>query len=148
MKISYPTTESVRMVSWSDSSVRKLLNSGVGDDAPASSSNNNNGSHNNAVASAEKKKMPRCQTWNKDKTTQYPVNCFKTLYSLRFTKSDHEALVDIFKKIGQKELTKVGQLKEVCSLKIFSYSNDSTRWAFRSSSLSSKKTLMLTLSLS
>ena len=26
----------------------------------------------------------------------------------RFTKSDHEALVEIFKKIGQKELTKVG----------------------------------------
>jgi len=72
--------------------IRKLLNSGVGDDAPASSSNNNNGSHNNAVASAEKKKMPR------------------------FTKSDHEALVDIFKKIGQKELTKVG-LQELFSFK-------------------------------
>ena len=28
----------------------------------------------------------------------------------RFTKSDHEALVEIFKKIGQKELTKVGIL--------------------------------------
>jgi hypothetical protein len=27
--------------------------------------------------------------------------------SPRFTKSDHEALADIFKKIGQKELTKV-----------------------------------------
>ena len=39
---------------------RKLLNSGVGDDAPASAANNNNGSsHNNAVASSEKKKMPR-----------------------------------------------------------------------------------------
>ena len=60
------------------------MNSGVGDDAPTA--NNNNSSHNNAVASSEKKKMPR------------------------FTKSDHEALVDIFKKIGQKELTKVGIL--------------------------------------
>jgi len=73
--------------------IRKLLNSGVGDDAPASAANNNNGSsHNNAVASSEKKKMPR------------------------FTKSDHEALVDIFKKIGQKELTKVG-LQELFSFK-------------------------------
>merc|ERR1719500_1761244 len=34
----------------------------------------------------------------------------------RFTKSDHEALVDIFKKIGQKELTKVG-LQELFSFK-------------------------------
>ena len=40
-------------------SFRKLLNSGVGDDAPASAANNNNSSHNNAVASSEKKKMPR-----------------------------------------------------------------------------------------
>jgi cytoskeleton-associated protein 5 len=72
--------------------IRKLLNSGVGDDAPASAANNNNSSHNNAVASSEKKKMPR------------------------FTKSDHEALVDIFKKIGQKELTKVG-LQELFSFK-------------------------------
>merc|ERR1712088_761967 len=70
--------------------IRKLLNSGVGDDAPTA--NNNNSSHNNAVASSEKKKMPR------------------------FTKSDHEALVEIFKKIGQKELTKVG-LQELFSFK-------------------------------
>ena len=34
----------------------------------------------------------------------------------RFTKSDHEALVEIFKKIGQKELTKVG-LQELFSFK-------------------------------
>merc|ERR1712156_154754 len=68
-------------------------NSGVGDDAPASSSNNNNGSHNNAVAaSAEKKKI-------------------------KFSKSDHEALVEIFKKIGQKELTKVG-LQELYNFKV------------------------------
>ena len=35
---------------------------------------------------------------------------------LRFTKSDHEALVDIFKKIGQKELTKAG-LQELYNFK-------------------------------
>ena len=34
----------------------------------------------------------------------------------RFTKSDHEALVEIFKKIGQKELTKVG-LQELYNFK-------------------------------
>ena len=34
----------------------------------------------------------------------------------RFTKSDHEALVGIFKKIGQKELTKVG-LQELYNFK-------------------------------
>ena len=35
---------------------------------------------------------------------------------VRFTKSDHEALVDIFKKIGQKELTKQG-LQELALFK-------------------------------
>ena len=52
--------------------------------------------HNGAVGksgSAEKKKMPR------------------------FTKSDHEALVEIFKKIGQKDLTKVG-LQELYNFKV------------------------------
>jgi len=52
--------------------------------------------HNGAggrSGSAEKKKMPR------------------------FTKSDHEALVEIFKKIGQKDLTKVG-LQELYNFKV------------------------------
>jgi len=67
--------------------IRKLLNSGVGEDAaPAANNNNPN------TGSAEKKKMPR------------------------FTKSDHEALVEIFKKIGQKELTKQG-LQELFGFK-------------------------------
>ena len=44
------------------------------------------------AASADKKKMPK------------------------FSKSDHEALVEIFKKIGQKELTKVG-LQELYNFK-------------------------------
>ena len=35
----------------------------------------------------------------------------------RFTKSDHEALVEIFKKIGQKDLTKVG-LQELYNFKV------------------------------
>ena len=39
------------------------------------------------------------------------------LYFHRFTKSDHEALVEIFKKIGQKELTKVG-LQELYNFKV------------------------------
>ena len=34
----------------------------------------------------------------------------------RFTKSDHEALAEIFKKIGQKELTKIG-LQELYNFK-------------------------------
>ena len=33
--------------------------------------------------------------------------------STRFSNSDHEALADIFKKIGQKELSKVNSLKPV-----------------------------------
>ena len=64
----------------------------------------------------------------------------------RFTKSDHEALVDIFKKIGQKELTKVVQIKEICSLRILFYFDDLPRWDYRSYSPSSRRTLMLTLS--
>ena len=36
---------------------------------------------------------------------------------IRFTKSDHEALVEIFKKIGQKDLTKVG-LQELYNFKV------------------------------
>ena len=84
-------------------SYRKLLNSGVGDDAPASAANNNNSSHNNAVASSEKKKMPRFDFLK----FSIGFQCIQNIYR-RFTKSDHEALVDIFKKIGQKELTKVG----------------------------------------
>ena len=69
--------------------IRKLLNSGVGEDAaPGGPAADNNNSNNGSVAgSTEKKKMPR------------------------FTKCDHEALVDIFKKIGQKELTKQGLLE-------------------------------------
>ena len=34
----------------------------------------------------------------------------------KFSKSDHEALVEIFKKIGQKELTKMG-LQELINFK-------------------------------
>ena len=84
------------------------MNSGVGDDAPASAANNNNGSsHNNAVASSEKKKMPRFAVeLFLNSLSSLTSNTFNTYQ--RFTKSDHEALVDIFKKIGQKELTKVG----------------------------------------
>merc|ERR1712123_373742 len=67
--------------------VRKLLNSGVGVE------NGHNGAGGVRSGSAEKKKMPR------------------------FTKSDHEALVEIFTKIGQKDLTKVG-LQELYNFKV------------------------------
>ena len=66
---------------------RKLINSGVGVE------NGHNGAGGVRSGSAEKKKMPR------------------------FTKSDHEALVEIFKKIGQKDLTKVG-LQELYNFKV------------------------------
>ena len=73
--------------------IRKLLNSGVGEEAgPGGQGANNNNTVGSSQGSAEKKKMPR------------------------FTKSDHEALVDIFKKIGQKELTKQG-LQELALFK-------------------------------
>ena len=81
------------------------MNSGVGDDAPASAANNNNSSHNNAVASSEKKKMPRFLSFFLFFFI-FHGPATPSMYQ-RFTKSDHEALVDIFKKIGQKELTKV-----------------------------------------
>lgn len=67
--------------------IRKLINSGVGVE------NGHNGAGGVRSGSAEKKKMPR------------------------FTKSDHEALVEIFKKIGQKDLTKVG-LQELYNFKV------------------------------
>ena len=74
--------------------IRKLLNSGVGDDAALGGPDtDNNNSSNGLVATAEKKKMP----W--------------------FTKCDHKALVEIFKKIGQKERTKQGLL-ELFSFKL------------------------------
>lgn len=69
---------------------RKLLNTGVGVE------NGGNGSSikpsHIVQASADKKKIPK------------------------FSKSDHEALVEIFKKIGQKELTKMG-LQELYNFK-------------------------------
>ena len=66
---------------------RKLINSGVGVD------NGHNGAEGVRSGYAEKKKMPR------------------------FTKTVHEALVEIFKKIGQKNLTKVG-LQELYNFKV------------------------------
>jgi len=70
--------------------IRKLLNTGVGVE------NGGNGSSMKpshiVQASADKKKIPK------------------------FSKSDHEALVEIFKKIGQKELTKMG-LQELYNFK-------------------------------
>jgi len=75
--------------------IRKLLNSGVGEEAGSSggqSQTANNRTGSSSGSAAEKKKMPR------------------------FTKSDHEALVEIFKKIGQKELTKLG-LQELFNFK-------------------------------
>ena len=68
-------------------SCRKLLNNGVGGDSAAKAQLSPA-----VAASADKKKMPK------------------------FSKSDHEALVEIFKKIGQKELTKVG-LQELYNFK-------------------------------
>ena len=68
-------------------SCRKLLNNGVGGDSAAKAQLSPA-----VAASADKKKMPK------------------------FSKSDHEALVEIFKKIGQKELTKMG-LQELYNFK-------------------------------
>jgi len=69
--------------------IRKLLNSGVGENNGQASSSASSQYQGNTV---EKKKMPR------------------------FTKSDHEALVEVFKKIGQKDLTKLG-LQELYNFK-------------------------------
>lgn len=68
--------------------IRKLLNNGVGNDSTGSASKPQQAT----PVSAEKKRMPK------------------------FSKSDHEALVEIFKKIGQKELTKMG-LQELYNFK-------------------------------
>ena len=74
-------------VLFNSASCRKLLNNGVGGDSAAKAQLSPA-----VAASADKKKMPK------------------------FSKSDHEALVEIFKKIGQKELTKVG-LQELYNFK-------------------------------
>ena len=71
---------------------RKLLNTGVGGENNGVSSNNVKPSSQIVPSSNEKKKIPK------------------------FSKSDHEALVEIFKKIGQKELTKMG-LQELYNFK-------------------------------
>ena len=47
-------------------------------------------------------------------TTVNPTSAEKK--KIKFSKSDHEALVEIFKKIGQKELTKAG-LQELYNFK-------------------------------
>ena len=47
-------------------------------------------------------------------TTVNPASAEKK--KIKFSKSDHEALVEIFKKIGQKELTKAG-LQELYNFK-------------------------------
>jgi len=75
--------------------IRKLLGSGVGQDSTATvpQGHTPHKPQFNQSASVEKKKMPR------------------------FSQSDHETLVDIFKKIGQKELTKVG-LQELYNFKV------------------------------
>jgi len=72
--------------------IRKLLNTGVGGENNGVSSNNVKPSSQIVPSSNEKKKIPK------------------------FSKSDHEALVEIFKKIGQKELTKMG-LQELYNFK-------------------------------
>ena len=75
------------ILKFNSASCRKLLNNGVGGDSAAKAQLSPA-----VAASADKKKMPK------------------------FSKSDHEALVEIFKKIGQKELTKVG-LQELYNFK-------------------------------
>ena len=65
------------ILKFNSASCRKLLNNGVGGDSAAKAQLSPA-----VAASADKKKMPK------------------------FSKSDHEALVEIFKKIGQKEQTK------------------------------------------
>ena len=66
------------------------MNNGVGNDSASAGSGSK--PQQTAPVSAEKKRMPK------------------------FSKSDHEALVVIFKKIGQKELTKIG-LQELYNFK-------------------------------
>ena len=75
------------ILKFNSDSCRKLLNNGVGGDSAAKAQLSPA-----VAASADKKKMPK------------------------FSKSDHEALVEIFKKIGQKELTKMG-LQELYNFK-------------------------------
>ena len=71
-------------------SSRKLINTGVGSENGSTTST---GVKTQSMpTSGDKKKIPK------------------------FSKSDHEALVEIFKKIGQKELTKVG-LQELYNFK-------------------------------
>jgi cytoskeleton-associated protein 5 len=76
--------------------LRKLLNSGIGKE------NSANGTEAESSGSA-------IDTNNKQQAQ-------KSKAAQRFSKSDHETLADIFKKIGQKELTKQG-LQELYNFK-------------------------------
>jgi len=78
--------------------VRKLLNKGIGKE-----NTNSNAANGNVVASSNGQSPPQ----KKHSSTVVPI---------RFSKSEHETLAEIFKKIGQKEQTKQG-LQELYNFK-------------------------------
>merc|ERR1719510_2171268 len=81
--------------------LRKLLNSGVG------------GKENQATHNTEDANNVMLQNNNNKLSTAGEILSHQ---KPRFTKSDHEALAEIFKKIGQKDQTKVG-LQELYNFK-------------------------------